>query len=59
MKQTILTRESSAVEIRRYFMAVLKLSKSDQEFPVNLDDVYPLVYNKKSDAVDVLQKTFI
>ncbi len=39
MKQTILTRESSTVEIRRYFMAVLKLSKSDQEFPVNLDEV--------------------
>lgn len=59
MKQTILTRESSTVEIRRYFMAVLKLSKSDQEFPVNLDEVYPLVYNKRSDAVDVLQKTFM
>ena len=39
MKQTILTRESSTVEIRRYFMAVLKLSKSDQEFPVSLDEV--------------------
>lgn len=59
MKQTILTRESSTVEIRRYFTAVLKLSKSDQEFPVNLDEVYPLVYNKRSDAVDVLQKTFM
>ena len=59
MKQTILTKESSTVEIKRYFMAVLKLSKSDQEFPVNLDEVYPLVYNKRSDAVDVLQKTFM
>lgn len=59
MKQTILTRESSTVKIRRYFMAVLKLSKSDQEFPVNLDEVYPLVYNKRSDAVDVLQKKIL
>lgn len=59
MKQTILTKESSATEIRRYFAAVLKLSQSDQEFPVNLDEVFPLVYNKRSDAVDVLSKTFI
>lgn len=59
MNQTILTKESSTAEIRRYFTAVLKLSQSDQEFPVNLDQVFPLVYNKKSDAVDVLSKTFI
>lgn len=54
MKQTILTKESSTVEIKRYFMAVLKLSNSDQEFPVNLDEVWPLVYSEKGKAVRAL-----
>lgn len=54
MKQTILTKESSATEIKRYFKAVLKLSQSYQEFPVNLDEVFPLVYNRKGEAVRAL-----
>ena len=50
-----LTRQSSEAEIKAYFCAVLNLSESDEEFPVNLDDVWPLVYSRKDKAVRALQ----
>lgn len=51
---TQLTKQSSEGEIKTYFAGILKLSRSDDEFPVNLDDVWPLVYGQKSDAVYAL-----
>lgn len=42
--------------IRNYFQYILNLSKSGESFPVNLEDVFYLVYNKKSDAVESLKK---
>lgn len=53
MKQ--LTKQSSEAEIKAYFCAVLNLSESDEEFPVNLDDVWPLVYSEKGKAVRALK----
>ena len=53
-KQVILSKESSESEIKRYFNAVLKLSQSDNEFPINLDEVWPLVYGRKQEAVRAL-----
>jgi hypothetical protein len=50
---------STTSEIKRYFMAVLELSKSKEEFPVNLDSVYPLVYTRKGDAFRELKNSFI
>ncbi|RGE77155.1 hypothetical protein [Bacteroides sp. AF32-8BH] len=47
----ILSKESSESEIKRYFNAVLELSKSDNEFPINLDEVWMLVYPRKDHAV--------
>ena len=58
-KQVILSKESSESEIKRYFNAVLKLSQADNEFPINLDEVWPLVYGRKADAVEALQKDFM
>ena len=46
-----LTKQSSDSDIKKYFMAVLRLAKSSEQFPVNLEEVWPLVYGKKSDAV--------
>lgn len=43
----ILSKNSSENEIKRYFKAVLKLAQSDDEFPINLDEVWPLVYSEK------------
>lgn len=47
----ILSKESSESEIKAYFNAVLKLSQSDNEFPINLDEVWMLVYPRKDHAV--------
>lgn len=54
-----LTKQSSDSEIKAYFNAVLKLSKSDNEYPINLDEVWPLVYSEKSKAVRALKENFI
>jgi hypothetical protein len=55
----ILSKESSESEINAYFNVVLKLSQSDNEFPINLDEVWPLVYSEKSKAVRALKETYI
>lgn len=50
-----LTKQSTAQEIKAYFEEVLKLSKDSKEFPVNLDDVWPLVFGRKEEAVRALK----
>lgn len=50
----ILSKESSESEIKAYFNAVLKLSQSDNEFPINLDEVWMIVYGRKEEAVRAL-----
>lgn len=55
----ILSKESSESEIKSYFNAVLELSKSDNEFPVNLDEVWMLIYSEKGKAVRALKENFI
>lgn len=50
-----LTKQSTDQEIKAYFEEVLKLSKDSEEFPVNLDDVWPLVYSEKGTAVRALK----
>lgn len=58
-KNLILSKESNEEEIKRYFEAVLKLAQSANEFPINLDEVWMLVYNRKDYATDALKKDFI
>ena len=50
----VLTKESGKEEVKKYFTAVLELSKSSEEFPVNLDEVWMLVYSEKGKAVRAL-----
>ena len=50
-----LTKQSTAKEIKAYFEEVLRISRDSEEFPVNLDDVWPLVYSRKDKAVRALQ----
>ena len=45
---------SDNLSIRSYFEKVLNLSKLGDKFPVNLDDVWPLVYSAKEKAVRAL-----
>lgn len=56
---TVLTKESKENQIKAYFEGILKLSKSTNDFPVSLDDVWGLVYSRKDKAVATLKKEFI
>lgn len=55
----ILSKKSSEREIKAYFVALLQLSKSDDPFPADLEEVWPLVYERKDNAVKALRKDFI
>lgn len=59
MANIILSKESSETELKGYFEAVLKLSQSDNQFPINLEDVWVLAYTNKGDAVRALKRNFI
>ena len=52
-----LRKESSQEELKDYFAGVMTLARSSEQFPVNLDDVWPLVYTTKGHAVDALKKS--
>lgn len=54
-----MTKESSEKEIKAYFAAVLKLTESQNEFPVNFDEVWMLVYEDKRSAIHELKDKFI
>ena len=58
-KEIILSKDSSESEIKRYFNAVLELSRSDNAFPINIDEVWMLVYSRRDYATDALKKDFI
>ncbi len=59
MGNLILSKGSGEAELRSYFNSVLELSKSDNEFPINLDEVWMLVYPRKDHAVRALKENFI
>lgn len=50
---------SEPATIRNYFLKVRELRKSGNSFPVNLDDVFPLVYSQRGKAVSHLRDNFI
>ena len=50
-----LTKQSSDSEIKAYFIQVLNLSRSKEEFSVNLDEVWALAYKEKGKAVRALR----
>ena len=50
----ILSKASGMEEVKKYFTAVLELSKSNEEFPVNLDEVWMLVYSENGKAATML-----
>lgn len=50
-----LTKNSTSSDVKLYFEQVLTLSSSNEEFPVNIDDVWPLVYSRKDKALRALK----
>lgn len=59
MKTLQLTKQSSENEIKDYFKAVLKLAKSQKEYPINFDEVWMLVYEDRRSAIYELKDKFI
>lgn len=60
MANTALTLQSSNEELKAYFEAVCRIVDSHtDEFPINLDEVWPLCYGRKSDAVEALARDFL
>lgn len=57
MANIILSKESSNNELKCYFESVLKLSQSDNQFPINLNDVWMLAYSAKEKAVRALSSS--
>ena len=49
---------TSPEQIRSYFQAIFLLKMSGEEFPINLDEVWPLVYTRRNNAVRVLKTDF-
>ena len=59
MNNVILTKQSSLVDKKMYFTAVLNLSKTGEEFPVDFDEVWQMVYSAKNKAVAELKDKFL
>lgn len=55
MSGVVLSRQTGAEELRQYFETVQTLRRSGKEYPVDLDEVWPLVYNRKDYAVKALK----
>ena len=54
-----LSLSSSTEEIKRYFKAILELSKLDVPYAVNLDSCWMLCYSEKGKATRALKENFI
>ena len=60
MAEKSLTLQSSNEELKAYFEAVCRIVDSHtDEFPINLDEVWPLAYSEKGKAVRALKDGFI
>lgn len=60
MADIILSKQSTSDEIKAYFNLVVHIIEtSREEFPINLDSVWPLVYQRKDHAVRDLTEQFI
>ena len=57
--EIVLTKQSDIEEIKSYFTAILQLSRNNEQFPVNLDDVWQLVYSRRDNAVQELKRNFM
>ena len=55
-----LTTESTEAQIRAYFNGLLTIARTQtNDFPVNLEDVWRLVYGRKDNAIRSLKRYFL
>lgn len=53
-----LSKSSTEEQIKQYFQGIVALNNSNEEFPINLDDIWPIAYTRKDSAVKQLVKEF-
>lgn len=53
-----LSKSSTEEQLKQYFMGIVELNKSSEEFPINLDDIWPIGYTRKDNAVRDLKNAF-
>ena len=54
-----LTKDCPEATIKSYFQGILKLTRENKEFPVDLDDVWMLAYTRRDNAIRDLKEKFI
>ncbi|HAZ00696.1 MAG: hypothetical protein A2W90_14565 [Bacteroidetes bacterium GWF2_42_66] len=54
-----LTKDSTPAIVKNYFEKILELKQIGKDFPVNLDDAWPLAYSEKGKAVRALKTNFV
>ena len=53
-----LSKSSTEEQIKQYFQGIVALNNSNEEFPINLDDIWPIAYSRKDHAVRQLLMDF-
>lgn len=49
----------NGISLADYFSKIREISKQGEKFPINLDDVFSLVYSRRDKAINELRKNFI
>lgn len=55
----VLAKDSDPELVKTYFTKILELKQSGKEFPINMNIVFSMAYNRKQEAVRVLKSDFI
>ena len=53
-----LSKSSTEEQLKQYFMGIVELNKSSEEFPINLDDIWPIGYTRRDNAIRDLKNGF-
>ena len=54
-----ITNQSDGATLKKYFTKILELQASGEQFPVELDEVWPLIYSTKQNATRELKTNFL
>ncbi len=58
-KSELALKNANLKQLEVYFKKLSELQRTGQAFPVDLDDVWPLVYSRKDTAIEVLLNDYI
>lgn len=53
-----LSKSSTEEQLKQYFQRIVELNNSNEEFPINLDDIWPIGYTRRDNAIRDLKNGF-